>query len=589
MSTLRVSNIEAKADASSPTIDEKVKVTSSQGRVLVQIDGKTAGITSIGINTTSTSFTIDANQNVQFVGVITAANVNTTGISTFTSLNVTGQSTLTNVNVSGVSTFTTGPVIIGAATSTGTASQPLQVTGGAYVSGNLGVGTTNPQAPLHVVGSGTTALLVSGNARITGILTVGTASVTIDGSQDFPTIRPTLDLNFAATKTLDRRITFTRDSIGTYTDEFGIVKYASNNVPRFDHDPETGESLGLLIEESRTNLVTTSEDFSSFEPNYVNARSTIASTTELAPDGTYTTTRLVRTSGQGQGEVSVIKSGISGVTCGNVYTSSIFVKYLSGSNSSVVSFNNVDSNTVESDSEFNLFTGAIVTDGSQHTTSIIPYPNGWYRLILTRTASTNGAYFWIRSYAQNEGEGFLLWGAQIEAGSFPTSYIPTSGSTVTRAADNAKITGTNFTDFYNSSEGTLFIHANRSETTSDMGVTINNMSSVSDNRIELRLTGSNTSTTRYVINSGGTGYMDQSNPITDVNKYSFAFAQNNAMPCANGTLGTLDTIVEMPVGVNQMTIGSTPAFSGESTTRIRKLSYYPKRLPNAQLQSLTRQ
>jgi hypothetical protein len=103
MSTLRVSNIEAKADASSPTIDEKVKVTSSQGRVLVQIDGKTAGITSIGINTTSTSFTIDANQNVQFVGVITAANVNTTGVSTFT--------------------------------------------------GNIGVGTTNPTAKLQVVGS----------------------------------------------------------------------------------------------------------------------------------------------------------------------------------------------------------------------------------------------------------------------------------------------------------------------------------------------------------------------------------------------------------------------------------------------------
>ena len=93
MSTLRVSNIEAKADASSPTIDEKVKVTSSQGRVLVQIDGKTAGITSIGINTTSTSFTIDANQNVQFVGGITAANVNTTGVSTFTNLVVSAGTT----------------------------------------------------------------------------------------------------------------------------------------------------------------------------------------------------------------------------------------------------------------------------------------------------------------------------------------------------------------------------------------------------------------------------------------------------------------------------------------------------------------
>jgi hypothetical protein len=93
MSTLRVSNIEAKADASSPTIDEKVKVTSSQGRVLVQIDGKTAGITSIGINTTSTSFTIDGNNNVQFVGIITAANVNTTGVSTFTNLVVSAGST----------------------------------------------------------------------------------------------------------------------------------------------------------------------------------------------------------------------------------------------------------------------------------------------------------------------------------------------------------------------------------------------------------------------------------------------------------------------------------------------------------------
>lgn len=140
MSTLRVSNIEAKADASSPTIDEKVKVTSSQGRVLVQIDGKTVGITSIGINTTSTSFTIDGNQNVQFVGVITAANVNTTGVSTFTRLNVTGQSTLTNVNASGIST-----------------SSRLNVgTGGTVIatsaSGLVGIGTTNPVTTLHVNG-----------------------------------------------------------------------------------------------------------------------------------------------------------------------------------------------------------------------------------------------------------------------------------------------------------------------------------------------------------------------------------------------------------------------------------------------------
>jgi len=118
MSTLRVSNIEAKADASSPTIDEKVKVTNSQGRVLVQIDGKTVGITTVGINTTGNTFTVDPNGNIQFVGVITAANVNTTGVSTFTRLNVGTGGTIV--------TTTTG--------------------------GLVGIGTTNPSQKLEVVG-----------------------------------------------------------------------------------------------------------------------------------------------------------------------------------------------------------------------------------------------------------------------------------------------------------------------------------------------------------------------------------------------------------------------------------------------------
>ena len=91
MSTLRVSNIEAKADPSSPTINEKVKITNSNGDVMLQLDGATSGITTVGINTTTAAFTVDANQNIEFVGGITAAKVNTTGVSTFTAgINVTG-------------------------------------------------------------------------------------------------------------------------------------------------------------------------------------------------------------------------------------------------------------------------------------------------------------------------------------------------------------------------------------------------------------------------------------------------------------------------------------------------------------------
>ena len=141
MSTLRVSNIEAKADASSPTIDEKVKITSSQGRVLVQIDGKNTGITSVGINTTGTTFTIDGNNNVQFVGIITAANVNTTGVSTFTSLSVTGQSTLTNVSVSGISTS--------ARLHVGTGGTVITTT----TSGLVGINSISPTTTLGVGGT----------------------------------------------------------------------------------------------------------------------------------------------------------------------------------------------------------------------------------------------------------------------------------------------------------------------------------------------------------------------------------------------------------------------------------------------------
>ena len=69
----------------------------------------------------------------------------------------------------------------------------------------------------------------------------------------YPQQRPTLNLNFAQSKILDPRITFTRTSTATYVDEDGFIKTADNDVARFDHDPVTGECLGLLIEEGRTN------------------------------------------------------------------------------------------------------------------------------------------------------------------------------------------------------------------------------------------------------------------------------------------------------------------------------------------------
>jgi hypothetical protein len=102
---------------------------------------------------------------------------------------------------------------------------------------------------------------------------------------DYPTVLPTLDLDFANSKTLDPRITFTRASGGSYTGADGLIKFAGVNEARFDHDQNTGESLGLLVEESRTNLVTYSEQFNDASWNKNGLSITTNTSATTAPDG----------------------------------------------------------------------------------------------------------------------------------------------------------------------------------------------------------------------------------------------------------------------------------------------------------------
>jgi len=116
MSTLRVSNIEAKADASSPTINEKVKITNSNGDVMLQLDGATSGITTVGINTTTAAFTVDGNQNFNFVGIVTAASFSgnltgdATGLSGSPTLSGITSISTTNLTVNGNAYPNGGPL-----------------------------------------------------------------------------------------------------------------------------------------------------------------------------------------------------------------------------------------------------------------------------------------------------------------------------------------------------------------------------------------------------------------------------------------------------------------------------------------------
>jgi hypothetical protein len=286
---------------------------------------------------------------------------------------------------------------------------------------------------------------------------------------NLPEIRPTLNLNFARVKSLDPRITFTRNSGGSYFGADGFMKYAGINEARFDHDPETRESLGLLIEESRTNLIANSSNFltawgrSRVEFLNINTADT------LAPDGTYTAAKLIPTSVFGRHHPNRGFIYTAGVT----YTYSVFVKAAGNDKIMLRLFINgvaykPDRGTVGGvQAFFNLTTGEITSQDANVTGRIQDVGNGWYRCSVTSTATNTAAdgvslvFLLDDSYeilfaGDNTNRGIYVWGPQLELGEFPTSYIPTIATTRTRVSEQVSIIGNDFLDFFNENEGVFY-------------------------------------------------------------------------------------------------------------------------------------
>ena len=140
----------------------------------------------------------------------------------------------------------------------------------------------------------------------------------IDITESYPIIRPSLNLNFARSRALDNRITFTRGSSATYVGRDGLIKTAGNNEPRFDHDPSTLDSLGLMIERERTNLIVYSV-INTAHWNTNTSTNTNNTTETKAPDGSNTAFKYVPNNG-GTGWVSVYNTGdVISMTSGTTY------------------------------------------------------------------------------------------------------------------------------------------------------------------------------------------------------------------------------------------------------------------------------
>jgi hypothetical protein len=214
-----------------------------------------------------------------------------------------------------------------------------------------------------------------------------------------------------------------------------------NSAPRFDHDPTTGESLGLLVEEQRTNIFLQSERIDQ-SPWTLTLASVVAETSVL-PNGGNSAYKLVPDSGSGAGLCRQNPT----LADNTVYTISIFAKAAGFSQFFIQLFDKAG--TFAQSRTIDLSTGGVSgSETGSSITSAVNYGNGWYRLILANVNSLSGATTPnVRFRVAGTGDGtsgIYFWGAQLEAGSFPTSYIPTTAATATRAADVASISGSNF-------------------------------------------------------------------------------------------------------------------------------------------------
>lgn len=399
----------------------------------------------------------------------------------------------------------------------------------------------------------------------------------------FPAVEPSLNLDFANSKKLDPRITFTRSSTGTYVDSNGVIKTAAANEARFDHDPVSGSSLGLLVEESRTNNLTYSAEFDNAA--WTKTRTTITANAAVAPDGTTTADKLIRNT---DNNINVVYQTVS--LSQTTYTLSTFAKQ---GEYSFCTLNLPNTQGWDADRwiSVDLTDGSYAVSSSAPTsTSVEEYPNGWYRISITHAASatvTRGGYIEARStsgYGYQAGDGtsgIYIWGTQLEAGSFPTSYIPTSGSTVTRSADVASMTGTNFSSWYNQSEGTILVTAKTPDTARVIFEFSNN---TNQQRI---LSSLGAGLDLYVVSNGAVEVSINNNPwSTNFANVGFGVAENNFTLISNGTVLGVDTAGSMPDVITKLNLGSGYN-STVCTSHLSRFTYYPYRLTDAQLQALT--
>jgi hypothetical protein len=371
-----------------------------------------------------------------------------------------------------------------------------------------------------------------------------------------------------------------RATTATRVNSAGLIESVAVNIPRIDYT--NGSCPSLLVEPQRTNLNLYSEDFG-------NAYWTLFAATRTlnvanSPSGIQNADKLIEDNTNSFHSIYLSSNFI--VTIGQAYTRTIYAK-ADGRN--WISLLIIDG--LQYRAFFDLQNGVIGNISSGVTAKITNAGNGWYRCEITRIAATislssmaielaisNGT----GSYLGNGTSGVYLWGAQIEQGSYATSYIPTVASTVTRNADVISKTG--ISSLIGQTEGTVFV-----DITVDLSYTQNDMRFINVSNgtsTNWCFIGTNVSNQiRFYYKTGATTYVSQLVTLTSGrHKLAFAYKSNDYVAYVDGTqVHSLNSLIVAET--SQVDLGNN--FGVVSKQFINSAQLYKTRLTNSEIASLT--
>ena len=389
-----------------------------------------------------------------------------------------------------------------------------------------------------------------------------------------------LDLAFAADKTLTARKgptpTFTRASTATFVGSDGLIQSSSINNARFDHDPVTLASKGLLIEESRTNLTIQSQEFdnAAYSKAAIGvAAATITANNDTAPDGTLTADLVNFSATTAIDQQGQLFRNVVTATAGQNITLSIYMRVPSGTATVFIGL-----------TELSPLTGQSVACNVTTT---------WQRFSITRTALATTSMFlqigpvtsaFMGQPAVQPAASVLLWGAQFEVGAFPTSYIPTTTVALTRSADACSVTTAGWS---NAGNDTMLAEYFVSTATSG-AIIVEGSPAIS----WMSLSFSSTNRQRNIYRHGGTSTRfdattaNNSVSLININKVALTSGEQLAL---NGSLTQTvaseppQTDISTSLSIGSRGNGSSVFLNGH----IARIKYFRKRLPNAKLQTIT--